>query len=233
MKNKKTKTLFKSALVLTLGLVLSLVANAGKNPPISPLQAKAFGTTYEQLAADLWVRAFAAQLATHPHLETDGSFHDTLQSGKVQFLVGHFGAIPVDRVVTIPAGKAIFFPMIDVSDACNPIDGSEEAMRGFMAEIIDHVVDLWVTVDGQAIGNLFDYRIASNVFLVPGGGELLPPFCTGTPGIADGYYLLLPPLSKGDHIIEFGGTVEGFTHSVFGPIGEFSQDAVYSITVVE
>jgi hypothetical protein len=224
--NTKTKNIIAALLLVCISLPFA-AADKKKNPSVIPVGAHAFGTTYEQLAADLWVRAFSIPAPDHPHFDLFGEFHDLGQSGKVEFLVGHLQGAPVNRIVTISAGKSLFFPMIDFAEVCA---GSAEDMRGWIAEIVEHVVDLWVTVDGEPIGNLFDYRIASNVFAAPDGG-LLPPVCLGTPGVADGYYLLLPPLSKGNHVIEFGGAVEGFNHPVYGTIPDISQDAVYIISV--
>jgi hypothetical protein len=54
-----------------------------------------------------------------------------------------------------------------------------------------------------------------NLFGIPAG--------LYAPAVADGFYLLLPPLRPGEHIIEFGGT-GNFN-------GPFSQDITYELRV--
>ena len=42
---------------------------------------------------------------------------------------------------------------------------------------------------------------------------------------ADGVYVMLPPLAVGMHHVDFGGAESG------GPVGTFSQEIHYTITV--
>jgi hypothetical protein len=135
---------------------------------------------------------------------------DTGQSGPVWFLAGVFG--PAECSGTVPAGKALFFPLADAE--CStledpPFHGDTEAEQRSCAKLsADQIVaaNLFCEIDGVAVTNLESYRVASPQF------EFTAPTpwvfgVVGGPGTAvgDGYYLLLRPLSLGEHTIHFGG----------------------------
>src|SRR5207248_483560 len=70
---------------------------------------------------------------------------------------------------------------------------------------------------------LFDYTLPpDNVLRITGGGSS----CAGTGGsacaVSDGYWLMLAPLSSGQHTIHFHGSLPAFN---------FALDVVYNLTV--
>ena len=92
------------------------------------------------------------------------------------------------------------------------------------------------SIDGRPLSNLESYRAISPVFsytlppspdnlIYAGFGVSLPGDCwpslTVTPAVAEGYYIMLAPLSKGSQTINFGGS---------GPTG-FTLDMTYNLTV--
>jgi hypothetical protein len=80
------------------------------NPGVLPIGSSAFGKSYGEWGAAWWSWAIGIPAASNPILDEDGSFADIDQSGKVWFLAGNFGGL-TERTVTIPKGKAIFFPI--------------------------------------------------------------------------------------------------------------------------
>lgn len=159
--------------------------------------------------------------ATNPALDPDGSFCDLNQHGKVWFLASTFGGV-VDRTCEVPAGKAIFlslggvfvsfapeFPAAD--DPCSQMATDLEKVR---CDVNDDVpvapaVSFTVTLDGEPVEDLLAYRAQSP----PGGFTLKvpdPSFLTDlgldpgdrSPAVADGYFLLLKPLSPGEHTLD-------------------------------
>ena len=139
----------------------------------------------------------------------------------------------------MPFGKLLFFPLVNAFDVHTPGDGLDTPdlvwsdlhdTLGFRA------ISLYATVDGVPIPNLdpatspfracagpprectrtFSFNFAAeNLFGLEAG--------TYAPAVADGFYLLLPPLSAGPHTITFGGT-----GNLGGP---FSVDVVYHLRV--
>ena len=80
---------------------------------------------------------------------------------------------------------------------------------------IDHVTDLAATIDGRAVENLARLRTRSGdfSFTVPNNNILVGSGSTWGFSSADGYYILLAPLSAGNHTIHIKGTF----HDPFDP----------------
>jgi hypothetical protein len=86
------------------------------------------------------------------------------QSGKVWFLAGTDNKIGVVRHVKIPAGKAIFFPIVKIVYYAETLADTEEVMRPVTKAIIDDVKVTKVTVDGITLRNLNNFRVRSDLF---------------------------------------------------------------------
>jgi hypothetical protein len=206
------------------GILLPLQAYAqNPNPTVLPIQSNPFGKSYGEWSATWWKWANSIPSDINPLLDQTGENCDVQQSGKVWFLAGSFGET-VERDCTIPEGKAIFFPIIYVACYQTADEFDEEVERENCSSIIDLVSNLEVTVDGNELEDLEQYRVQSPVFtLTVGENNLLgePPGTT-VRGIADGYWIMLAPLPRGEHEIHFIGEIEEF---------DFSIDVTYHITV--
>ena len=73
----------------------------------------------------------------------------------------------------------------------------------------------YAEIDGAAVHNVERYFVQSPVFefTVPPGNVLGVAAGTGS-SVSNGIYLLLPPLSAGEHVIRFGGTYPDFDFSI-------------------
>jgi hypothetical protein len=176
---------------------------------------KHFGKSYNELAGNWWNWAVQFPFETNPIVE-DGSVDCTRgQKGKIWFLAGTFGET-ANRECTIPTGKALFFPILNALWWV-PEDGDNVAeVRALANAQINAATSLEVSIDGVAIEDPFAYRAQSP----PGGfalnfGPLLadlgfpPTPDPREPAVADGYWILLAPLRKGAHIIEFRSSQSG------------------------
>jgi hypothetical protein len=151
------------------------------------------------------------------------------QSGPVWFL-GR-GPSPQPNC-TVPVGTALFFPIINAECSTLPGDNTgdttEAGLRGcanFLANLIDPNT-LNATLDGVALADLSRYRVQSPFFTIgplPGGPtNNLGFFFTGNPtpegtngmSVSDGYYLLMHPLSPGQHVLSFHGEIPSFSYVV-------------------
>lgn len=169
----------------------------------------------------------------HPFLGCPEPF-DTGQSGKVWFLAGG----PAECSVKVPAGKALFFPLANAD--CSsledpPFHGDTKKEQRSCAKFwADHIVEasLFCEIDGLPVTNLERYRVVSPQceFTAP------TPWVFGAVGgpgtaVVDGYYLLLRPLSKGDHSIHFGGAFH-FSVADGDPFdADFGIDTTHHLTV--
>ena len=82
------------------------------NPGILPPQSNPYGTTYGEWSAKWWQWAMAMPFDHSPLAETADCSEG--QSGPVWFLGGSFVSAEAVRNCTVPAGKAIFFPVLNV-----------------------------------------------------------------------------------------------------------------------
>src|SRR5215475_1055523 len=67
------------------------------------------------LATSWWKWALETPASENPLTDTTGQFAAVNQSGRVWFLAGNTGSTTV-RTVTVPSGKALFFPIVNVFD---------------------------------------------------------------------------------------------------------------------
>jgi len=236
------KTIIAMCLVAQFVVAAAPASARNKNPGVLPPHSKAFGKTYGEWSAAWWQWALSTPASQHPL--TDSADCSAGQSGKVFFLGGTFTAVPVSgpnevigravRDCTIPTGKAIFFPILN--GECSTLEGNgttEAELAECAAFLADHVEDMTVTIDGKPLQNLNRYRAQSPLFEF---GPLPNPnifgLATGatSPAVADGFYILLAPLSAGDHTIHFSGKAV-FTAAEDGFDLTFILDITYNVNV--
>ena len=151
-------------------------------------------------------------------------------SCEVWFLAATFGFGTPVRSCDVPAGKAIFFPIVPAVFFA-PDDGPDEAtVRALANESMDGVTTLECTVDGVPLEDLFDQRAESPAFTLPdtllldfGFEDLGDRF----PAVADGFWIMLAPLSEGEHVIHFS------MHVAEGDFAGSEHDVTYLLTVVD
>ena len=220
---KPNKQLWQSVVAL-IALVVGTVATAAadnSNKVVRP-DEKLAGKSYSELASE-WANWLAAEpIATNPAFDPDGSLCDTNQDGKVWFLASTFGGV-ADRTCEVPADKAIFVSLGGVflgfapefpvaGDPCLQMGTTLDQVRCDVNSDVPVApnVSFEATLDGVPITDLLAYRAQS----VPGGFTLRVPDPSlitdlGLPAgdrssaVTDGYYLLLKPLSPGEHTLNF------------------------------
>jgi hypothetical protein len=148
----------------------------------------------------------------NPGLDTDGSRVANGQSGQVWFLAPNYGFGQSDvRYATIPVGKMLFIDLAGFFAAFETEDpGIEtiEELRQLCADAVDQIVEVIFSVDGRQLQNIERYRAQSPAFefVLPDNNIFqwwgIPvPAGVYYPGVADGYYAMLAPLSAGEHTI--------------------------------
>ena len=168
---------------------------------------------YQSLAADWWNWALSFPLATNPLLDGTGESGHLGQEGPIWYLAGTFGG-SATRTLTVPEGKALFFPIIN-SVFWVPEDGeTEDDVRALANANVDVVTVAECTVNGKTVKNIFSQqRVETPGFTLslPAGAILdeLGAYAPGDrfPAVADGYWVLLSPLRAGTHIVRFRGVV--------------------------
>lgn len=205
---------------LLVPLVLALLGSApaaaernNNNPGVIPNVASPLGTSYGEWGAAWWQWAAAIPAGMNPILDETGEYCAVGQSDRVWFLAGTAGLTGVQRTCTVPAGKMLFFPIINVA-LWPPDCVEEEDCRELVTGIMDLVDVLEVTVDGVPLQDLEQYRADSAPFTIE-VADGLQDFGFGEPGVfqpavSDGFWVMLAPLSPGLHEISFRGGVTSF-----------------------
>jgi hypothetical protein len=200
----RARVLLVAALCLIGGLVASRVVTRPPSPtligPVFSPGAVVSGATLGQWSARHWQWTVSVPIGRNPGHDVTGASCGTGQDGPVFFLPSNFPpcAVPADRVVFVPV----------VAAECStaeppPFFGETEAeLRACAKDEADRYAVLVVRLDGVLVPDIGAYRASSPPFrlTLPESNVL-----GGAPGtalaVADGYHLLLAPLTPGPHVI--------------------------------
>lgn len=235
---------FRIMATVTAMIVMASVGLAGPkkindgnqgNARVRPPQSKPYGLSYAEWSVKWWQWAYSLPVTGHPLFDETGADCAVGQSGPVWFLGGVFNVSgsATRTLCEVPSGKALFFPIINVEwdNFCPPGTLTLEELRTTATEFMDLAVDLSCEIDGQSIQNLGAYRVAGDPFYIDlPSDNIWDAFGCPTvpdnygPLVPDGVFLMLSPLSVGNHVIHFRGTIAD-------PVN-FTLDITYNLTVV-
>jgi hypothetical protein len=201
----------------------------------------AYGQTGELAAA--WLQwALSKPIPQNPMIGGDPDYSKAQCNGrpvsetpgeeKWWFLAGTFGGQPpeVERTCTMPAGRWLFFPVVNALFIITEPGETEESGRrdanAFMENVLtDSDLSMSVWVDGKEVLQRADSPLVTvtvpenNVF------DLFPDVNLeggSYEGLSDGLWATVPPLSKGKHTIHF---------ALRAPTVDFRQDNTYHLRV--
>lgn len=163
----------------------------------------------------------------HPFVDDPAFSVSAGQSGQVWFLASPFGT--VERNVTIPCGKALFAGLLNAEasdlEGLGATAAEQLANANFNA---DHIRNVAASIDGCPVNDIGSFRVASPqfTFTAPDPWIFSPAPSGAGSAVADGYYLFVKPLTRGNHVIKFSGD---FHFSVADGDG-FDFDAFVDIT---
>lgn len=213
--------------ILTLVVAPATVFADSNKPRVFPPGGEPYGQSYGEWAVDWWQWALAQPVATNPVLDTTGAQCANGQRGQVWFLAGSFGSDPVTRRCSVPAGKALLIPVLNLGYFAFPDDPPATRTEAYVREQVSsmaNATNLTARIDEVPVANIKNryfeesplFRVvlpADNVFGQPARFIL-------DPSVDAGYYLVVKPLTSGEHTIHFTGSNGGF-----------SSDITYFITV--
>ena len=200
--------------------------------------ARADDDPFRELSAEWWQWTLSIPTPENPLADPTGAKCMVGQRGPVWFLAG--GGVPGEttRTCTVPAGKVLFFPVLnamffDSPNVCGqgpePIPVPE--MRAVIDAFIAGATDISAHFDGQPLVNLrrvrsrvFEVALPEdNLFDVPCADLGGSPGGIFTPAVGDGYYAALRPLRPGNHTLHFHSEVPEFG---------FALDVTYNLIAV-
>jgi hypothetical protein len=211
------------------------------NPGVFPPDSAPYGNTYAQWSANYWNWLYSLPANANPLFGTADL--SAGQSGSVWFLGGAYtygvlGGTAV-RSGTIPDGTALFVPLINWESAKAEGKGTSYGQLFANSQfMLDHATNLSFMIDGQAVQNIEHYRAQSALFTwgpLPSdnffGDSVKFPAGLTSQSVADGYYVMLTPLSLGTHTLQFTGGIK--TSIANGDPSNFESqlDITYNLTV--
>jgi hypothetical protein len=167
-----------------------------------------YGLSYGEWTAKWWQWALSVPTENNPLYDETGEdcTQAQNQTSPVWFLAGTFGG-SVERKCTIPAGKAILFPVVNNVNVRAASETDEELLAG-AKNPVDSATTLEASIDGTPLQDLWSYRIQSPFFDVTIPNDNVFGASGGTyRAVADGYWVFLEPLPPGQHEIRFHGVM--------------------------
>ncbi len=198
---------------------------------IYPIDSKPYGLSYGEWTAKWWQWAYSIPTNDNPTADETGAKCGVGQNDTNVWFLSGTGGGKATRTCTIPAGKAILIPLLNVqcSYITDPALKSESELRECAKEDQDKGTNLQASIDGVAIPDLKKYRVQSPLFNITYPKDNVAGVPQGTSqAISDGYWILIKPLSAGKHEIRASGSIADFTAT--GPLN-FISDVKYDVSV--
>jgi hypothetical protein len=229
---KKLYTLYAYFLIL-LASCLSITSckDDDHDPmPFYSLDEDPLGQSYEEWIIDWWQYLMSHDCASFSNASIES------QTGPVHYLSGSVETY--SRNVTITSGQSILVPILNyINDypcpdtSFHPAPG--QSLEDFMVEgaiaAMEAAEGMELIIDGKNYPITEENRIHTGLFYFTGNQDIancFDPCVTGESQAAasDGYWVMIKPLSKGQHTIELGGSL------VF-PGATYTLDGTFHITV--
>ena len=213
-----------------IGMVVSLTLLFGN--------ARAQADDLSAMTAQWWQWAVSIPTTVNPLLDTTGTNCVVGQRGSVWFVAGYFSGGTATRQCSVPEGVALFFPVANSVNFNTPnVCGQDSSnisvkdLRASSAAFANGMTKIAVELDGKPVHEV--KRVQSQVFPVAlPGDNIFDALCGGpgtvpagiySPGVDDGFYVLLNPLKPGSHTLHFHAENSG---------QGFMLDMTYHLTVV-
>ena len=217
--------------MLSACTVTAMLSSCAATPDkyIVPLGSEVAGHNLETYANYWWQWAYSMSPANSAVRDSSGSLCHVNQSGDVWFLAGGYGTSLIQRSCTVPAGKYIFFPVINM--VYGPPSRGQVTCRHVMDRAAlnnDTLLAIDVELDGAYVSEPEKYRLKS-----PDCFDLaarIPPELGAAevyPSAADGYWMMLKPLPPGPHSLKF----RAIYNRADGGYGSMAQDIEYKLYV--
>jgi hypothetical protein len=165
-----------------------------------------------------WQWAFSFPDGLEPYRDRDGRLCDVGQRGPVWFLAGTDGSFDARRACRVPQGRHLLVPVINMVHY-GPVSGprarSCAALQKAAATNNDHLRSAVAVLDGESLPASAVLRLRTMRCFDPfpdadpatgadAKGESEGEGGFGLHAAADGYWLVLPPLSPGRHMLSIG-----------------------------
>jgi hypothetical protein len=221
----------------TIGITIFVFLIASINIPLSAFaqedsvtfspDSTPYQRTYAEWTAEWWKWFISIPTGDNPLNDPSGERCALGQQGPVWFLVGSGGG-KAERECTIPAGRAILIPTINVqcSYAMGQSLRTEDDLRACATSDQDLVTETAATLNGSV---LQIHRVQSPVFNVTFPADNVFGAAVGpTKAVSEGFWVFIKPLPPGQYELHVQGLLVDPT--VTGPVN-LVEDSTYHLTV--
>lgn len=109
------------------------------------------GFLFSEWTAAWWQYVLSIPFEINPTQDSSGNQCALAQRGPIWFLVGHTADVQsANRSCTVPEGKALFFPLLNLLDV-NTASQTADELRREIDGCMDAATGLLLVVDGQSI----------------------------------------------------------------------------------
>jgi hypothetical protein len=164
------------------------------------------GVSQSTLSMRWWQWAWSFSDGTGPISDLSGKDCAAGQPADIWFLAGTYGDEPVSRTCRMPAGRPLFFPLVNY--VYFPTDKKQHScasMRREVAKLTDDVENLQLELNGKPLRVSRAHRQAPTDCFDLGVNQRPPKRIS--PSAANGYYVALAPLTKGTYKLRFSGSL--------------------------
>lgn len=198
----------KTTLTLAAALLAAAQAAAQQAPPLIPPGKPIAGVSQEEWSKRWWRWALSFDEDDGPVADRDGSLCAEGQQGPVWFLAGTYGTARTVRTCRVPAGKTLFFPLINtITYEPDDADESCTSLKRRVAELTPAPDALLLDVNGKRFNGLAAHRQATRrCFHIADDDDTL--------AAGNGFYVALGPLKKGRYTLNFGGILPDLSQAV-------------------
>jgi hypothetical protein len=219
-------------------LLFSLISSpvAGLNSVnIIPPGGKPYGLPYSEHIKNFWKWNLAIPAKDNPINDPTGEKCATGQSNTsspVFYLAFNNGGFS-QRTCKVPAGKALFIPVMQVEESGKEFPKAQTAQDLSKAAKTDQdsVNSLYLKIGDKEYNyqDLLKYRTHTDPFIVNFANNGIFGILQGGPtnDVADGFYILTQPLAKGTYPIHFKSSLICAQPDCDTP--NFAQDITYTI----
>jgi len=185
------------------------------DPPDLKPAAVVAGKSQGEWSVRWWQWAASFDYGDSPVADLTGERCGAGQEGDVWFLAGAYESTAVARRCRVPAGKYIFFPLINYVVSERECDRCTCESATLLAKrMTDEPMALVAELDGKEITNLRARRVVSPTCFDLAGRTKDHSGPRIYPTASDGYWVMLKPLAPGRHELRLGGSLPSLRQDV-------------------
>ena len=200
------------------------------NPGVFALDSKPYGSTYEDWTIKFWQWLIPIPADKSPMTDTTGErCRENQNSSSPVFFLVFLGGGSAVRTCDVPVGKAILIPVNVVECSFAEMNvKTEEELRRCAEEDESSNPGLFLSVDGKQFKGLETYRVHSRAFDTNFPENNIFAAKPGpTRAVSDGYWIILEPLTPGQHDIHFKASLTNPTTGILF----YNDEVKYTINV--